>query len=88
MAPRPQTGWTVDVSSLVRAPVPPHIVLHAANVLQTTEIHTWGHDAATIRWHPPEGRGRPARRGALQRWGAGLVQYSTCNVLYRSDTVL
>ena len=47
-APGPQTGWTGDVSSLVRGPVPPRIVLHAANVLRATEIHTWGHDAATI----------------------------------------
>ena len=39
-APGPQTGWTGDVSSLVRAPVPPRIVLHAANVLGATEIHT------------------------------------------------
>ena len=23
-------------------------------MLRATEIHTWGHDAATIRWHPPE----------------------------------
>ena len=53
-APGPRTGWTGDVSSLVRAPVPPRIVLHAANVLRATEIHTWGHDTATIRWHPPE----------------------------------
>ena len=42
------------MSSLIRAPVPPRIVLHTANVLRATEIHTWGHGAATIRWHPPE----------------------------------
>ena len=54
-APGPQTGWTGNVSSLVRTPVPPRIVLHAANVLQATEIRTWGHAAATVRWHPPEG---------------------------------
>ena len=71
-APGPQTGWTGDVSSLVRTPVPPRIVLHAANVLRATEICTWGNAAATVRWHPPEGRGRPARRGALQSWGAGI----------------
>ena len=34
---------------------PPRLVLHAANVLQATEKHTWGCDAATIRWLPPEG---------------------------------
>ena len=50
----PQTGWTGDVSPLVRAPIPPRIVLHAANVLRATEIHTWGHSTATIRLHPPE----------------------------------
>ena len=48
-------GWSGDVSSLIRAPLPPHLVLHAANVLQSTEIHTSGCDAATIRWLPPEG---------------------------------
>ena len=41
--------------SLVRTPVPPRIVLHAANVLRATEIRTWGHATATVRWHPPEG---------------------------------
>ena len=54
-APGPQTGWTGDVSSLVRTPVPPRIVLHAANVLRATEIRMWGHAAATVQWHPPEG---------------------------------
>ena len=53
-APGPQTGWTGDVSSLVRTPVPPRIVLHTANVLRAAEIRTWGHAAATVRWHPPE----------------------------------
>ena len=53
-APGPRTGWTGDVSSLVRTPVPPRIVLHAANVLRATEVRKWGHAAATVRWHPPE----------------------------------
>ena len=53
-APEPRAGWNGDVSSLIRAPIPPRILLHTANVLQATEIHTWGRDAATIRWHPPE----------------------------------
>ena len=53
-APGPQTGWTGDVSSLVRAPVPPRIVLHAANILRATEMRTWAHAAATVWWHPPE----------------------------------
>ena len=47
-APGPQTGWTGDVSSLVRAPVPPRILLHAANMLRVTEIYTWGHGTTTI----------------------------------------
>ena len=47
-APEPPTGWNVDVSSLIRVSIPPRIVLHTANVLQATEIHTWGRDAATI----------------------------------------
>ena len=53
-APGLQTGWTGDVSSLVRTPLPPRIVLHTANVLRATEIRTRGHAAATVRWHPPE----------------------------------
>ena len=51
----PQTGWTGDVSSLIRTPVPLRIVLHTANVPPATEIRTWGHAAATVRWHKPEG---------------------------------
>ena len=43
------------MSSLIRAPIAPRIVFHTANVLRATEIHTWGHDAATIRWPFPEG---------------------------------
>ena len=54
-APEPPVGWTGDVSSLIRAPNPPRIVLHTANVLRATKIHTWGRNAATIRWRPPEG---------------------------------
>ena len=50
----PQAGWNGDLSSLIRAPIPPRVVLHTANVLRATEIHTWGRDAATIRWLPPE----------------------------------
>ena len=33
---------------------PPRIVLHAADVLRATDIHTWGHGTATIRWPPLE----------------------------------
>ena len=79
-APGPQTGWTGDMFSLVRTPVPPRIVLHAANVLRAMEIRTWGHAAATVRWHPPEGgaaqlavahfkAGGPAYDDALSRLG-------------------
>ena len=53
-ASEPQAGWNGHVSSLIRAPVPPCIVLHTTNVLRATDIHPWGRDAATIRWHPPE----------------------------------
>ena len=56
-APEPHAGWSRDVSSLIRAPLPPRLVLHAANMLHATEIHTWGCDAATVRWLPPEDRG-------------------------------
>ena len=47
-------GWSGDVSSLIRAPLPPRIVLHTASMLRATEIHTLGRDAVTIRWLPPE----------------------------------
>ena len=47
------------MSSLIQAPLPPRLVLHAANVRQATEIHTWGCDAASIQWLPPEGGATP-----------------------------
>ena len=54
-APEPQVEWSWEVSSLIRAPLPPpRIVLHKANVLRATEIRTWGRNAATPRWLPPE----------------------------------
>ena len=52
-------GWGGDVSSLIRAPLPPRLVLQASNMLQATEIHTWGCDTATIRWLSPEDGGTP-----------------------------
>ena len=56
-APEPHVGWSGDVSSLIRAPLPPPcIVLHAANVLRATEIHASGRDVATVPWLPPDGR--------------------------------
>ena len=66
-APEPHVGWSWDVSSLIQAPLPPRLVLHVADVLQATEIHTWGCAGATIRWLPPGRGGHPAHRGAFQR---------------------
>ena len=68
------------MSSLIRAPLPHRLVLHAANVLRATETHTWGRDAATIRWLSPKGRatrltvahfkdGQPTYSDALSRLG-------------------
>ena len=79
-APEPQVGWSGDVSPLIREPLPPRIVLHTANVLRATEIHTWGGDVATIRWLPREGgaarltvghfnNGGPVYNEALSRLG-------------------
>ena len=45
------------MSSLIRAPLPARLVLRAANMLQATEMHTWGCDTATLRWVPPEDKG-------------------------------
>ena len=53
-APGPQASWNGDVSSLIRARIPPCVVLHTAHVLRAPEIHTWERDAATIRCLPPE----------------------------------
>ena len=33
---------------------PPASSVLAANVLRATEKRKWGHDTATLRWHPPE----------------------------------
>ena len=74
-APESHVGCGGDVSSLIRAP------LHTANMLQATEIHTWGREAATLRWLPPEGgaarltvarfkNGGPVYDDALSRLGA------------------
>ena len=56
-APKPHTGWRGDVSSLLLPPLPPHFLLHAANMLRAMEIHTWGRNAANVRWLPPEDGG-------------------------------
>ena len=45
------------MSSLIRAPLPPRLVLQAANTLQATEIHTSGCNAATVWWLSPEDGG-------------------------------
>ena len=45
----PHAGGSGHVSLLIREPLPPRLVLHAASVLRATEIHTWGGDAATMR---------------------------------------
>ena len=71
-APGPQTGWTGDVSSLVRTPVPTRIVLHAANVLRATEILKWGHDTATLRWHPPVDGAAQLAVAHFKTRGAGI----------------
>ena len=71
------------MSLLIRAPIPPRIILHTANVLRATGIHTWGRDAAAIRWLPPEGgaarltvahfkTGGPGYDDALSRLGVIL----------------
>ena len=54
-APEPHVARSGDVSSLVRAPLPPRIAVHTTNMLQATEIHTWARRAATLRGLPPEG---------------------------------
>ena len=54
VAPEPRAEPSGDVSSLIRAPLPPRFVLHAASMLQATEIHTWRCDTANVRWLPPE----------------------------------
>ena len=37
-APESHVGWSGDVSSLIRASLPPRLVLNAANVLGATEV--------------------------------------------------
>ena len=58
------------MSSPIRAPIPPRIVLHTANVLRATEIHTWGRDAATVRWLPPEDGAARLAVAQFKAWGA------------------
>ena len=66
----PHVGFGGDVSWLVRAPFPPCIVLHYANLYRATEIHTWGRDAATVRWLPPEGGAARFTVAHFRKWGA------------------
>ena len=56
-APEPYAGPSGDVSSVIRALLPPRLVLQAPNMLQATEIHTSGCDATTFRCLPPEDGG-------------------------------
>ena len=45
------------MSSLLRAPLPPRLMLHAANIPRATEIHTLGCDTAKVWWLLPEDGG-------------------------------
>ena len=65
----PHTGRRGDVSSLLRASLPPRLMLHVANMLRATEIHTWGCDAATVRWLPPEDGGTWLTVAHFTKWG-------------------
>ena len=86
----PDVGSNADVSSLIRAPIHPRLVLHAANVLQATEIHTSGCNAATIWWLLHDGRAtrltvahfqdeEPAYDDALSRLGDVWGPCSSCS---------
>ena len=73
----PQPGWTGDGSSLVRTAVPPP---HCPSRRQRTPGYgdtQMGTRHGHCPMAPPTGRGRPARRGALQNWGAG-IQRTPC----------
>ena len=71
-APGPQTGCTWDVSSLVRTPVPPpHRPLRRQRTAGYGDTQM-GTRHGLRPMAPPRGRGRPARRGALQNWGGGI----------------
>ena len=66
-APGPQAGWNGAVSSLVRTPVP---APHRPSRRQRTQGYG-DTPMGTRRGHRPVAP-RPARRGALQSWGAGI----------------
>ena len=53
-------------------PSPPRNVLHTASVLRATQIHTWGHDAATIWWLPLD---RGAARLTVEHFKTGAPVY-------------
>ena len=67
-APEPHVGWPGDLSLLIRAPLPPCVVLHAGNVPRATDIHAWGRDAATIRWLFPEGGATRVTMAHFKDW--------------------
>ena len=46
-------GWRGDISSLVHRPLPPRLVLQAANMLQVIEMCERRQDSTTIWWLPP-----------------------------------
>ena len=57
------------MSSLPQAPLPPRLMSHAVNMLRATEIQTWGCDAATVRWLPPEDGGTRLTVAQLKKGG-------------------
>ena len=64
-----EPGWQGHISSLIWKPLPPWLVLHAANILQGTEIRGWGRDAPTVRWLPYEVWGTRLAVVRLQKAG-------------------
>ena len=82
-APEPHAGWSGDVSLLIRAPLPPRLIFHVANMLQIKEMHTWGCDAATVRWVPLEDGGTRLTVAHFKD-GAGLFTTTPCPAESRS----
>ena len=89
-APGPQTGWNGDVSLLIRAPVPPRIVLHMANVSEPRR-YTHGDtarppsDGTPRRTGPPGSPWRTSKLGGLYTttpcpdWTTPGGTYSSCS---------
>ena len=72
VAPKPHTRWQGDSSSLLQNALPSRLLLHAANVLQGTELPGWEWDAASVQWLPPRRGVHKAQGGALPKWGANV----------------